>query len=214
MKKEQKMMQNISVKRIFFTFFPMLLLSGCVHPTPPKIPFNSAEVAWAQKPGNATIKGCVSGAEFTKYYSYQVPDGNYDSYPIESSFRETPQKNFTIDLLPESEYMHILAKKMEVYNLRVNDYKNVNDPRWVVPSVLPFIPHFTCPMAGPSLCPSVAHFVFSNLPAGNWYIVAAYNSTPEARGNAINVQKITTVEGKTVSYVSWEGARSIKKCSP
>lgn len=92
MKKEQKMMQNISVKRIFFTFFPTLLLTGCVHPAPPKIPFNSAEVAWAQKPGHATIKGCVSGAEFTKYHSYQEPDGNYDSYPIESSFRETPQK--------------------------------------------------------------------------------------------------------------------------
>lgn len=208
------MMQNISVKRIFFTFFPMLLLSGCVHPTPPKIPFNSAEVAWAQKPGHATIKGCVSGAEFTKYYSYQLPDGNYDSYPIESSFRENPQQNFTIDLLPESAYMHDLAKKMEIYSIRVNNYKNLNDRRWVDPSVFSFIPHFSCPAAGPSLCPSVGHFVFSNLPAGNWYIVVAYNDTPKQRGQIALMQKITTIEGQTVPYVSWFGARSIKKCSP
>lgn len=214
MKKEQKMTQNKSVKRLFFTLSPLLLLTGCVHPAPPKIPFNSVEVAWAQKPGRATIKGCVSGGEFTKYYTYQVPDGNYDSYPIESSFRETPQKNFTIDILPESEYMRILANKMEVYSLRLSDYKNVNDPRWVDPTVLSFIPHFTCPMAGHSFCPSIAHFVFSNLPAGNWYIVTAYNSTPEARGHAVTVKKITTVEGKAVPYVSWVGARSIKKCAP
>lgn len=214
MPKEQKMTQNNNAKRIFFTLLPMLLLSGCVHPAPPKIPFNSAEVAWAQKPGHATIKGCVSGAEFTKYYSYQVPDGNYDSYPIESSFKENPQQNFTIDLLPESEYMQELAKKMEIYSIRLNDYKNLNDHRWVNPSVLSFIPHFSCPDAGSSLCPSVGHFVFSNLPAGNWYIVVAYNDTPKQRGQIALMQKITTIEGQTVPYVSWFGARSIKKCSP
>lgn len=208
------MMQNSSVKRIFFALFSMLLLSGCVHPAPPKIPFNSNEVAWAKKPGHATIKGCVSGGEFTKYRYYQIFEGVTESSPIESSFKEVPQQNFTIDLLPESAYMHVLADKMGVYSIRLNDYKNVNDSRWVDPSVLPFIPHLSCPAAGPSICPSVGHFVFSNLPAGNWYIVVAYNDTPKQRGQIALMQKITTIEGQTVPYVSWFGVRSIKKCSP
>ena len=213
MKKEQKMTQNKSVKRLFFTLSPLLLLTGCVHPAPPKIPFNSVEVAWAQRPGRATIKGCVSGGEFTKYYTYQVPDGNYDSYPIESSYRENPSRNFTIDLLPESDYMWILEQKMEQYYL-LNSYHTLNDSRWVEPSVISFIPHISCPADGPDICTSRGHFIFNNLPAGNWYIVAGYNATKEDNAVAVTVQKITTIEGQTVPYVSWVGARSIKKCSP
>lgn len=188
-------------------------LCGCVSPEPPRIPFNSGEVAWAKKIGNSSIKGCVSGAEFTKYHSYQIPDGTYTSYPEKGSSVENTQRSFTIDLLPESGYMHELSKKMHVYSLRLHSYKDLNDPRWVDSSIINFIPHFSCPDAGPTICTSAGHFIFSNLPAGTWYIVAGYNSTPEQRGKIALTQKITTIEGQTVPFVSWVGALD-KTCTP
>ncbi|WEQ54261.1 hypothetical protein LV564_00800 (plasmid) [Komagataeibacter nataicola] len=206
-------MQNNNFTNILFTIFVTASLCGCVVPEPPKIPFNSSEVSWAQKTGSSTIKGCVSGAEFTAFDTYHLADGTYSSSPVMSSSVEIPQKNFTIDLLPESDYMHVLAKKMHIYSLRLNDYTILNDHRWVDPSVLPFIPHFSCPSAGPNICTSPGHFIFSNLPAGNWYIVASYNPTKEDKTAGVTVHKITTIDGKMVPFISWVGARN-KICKP
>ncbi|GBR13634.1 hypothetical protein LV564_18360 (plasmid) [Komagataeibacter nataicola] len=207
------MIKNHNIKLIFSSLIALSPLCGCVSPEPPRIPFNSDEVSWARKIGNSTIKGCVSGAEFTKYNTYKIPDGYYTSYPDIGSSVEHPQRSFTIDLLPESEYMHKLSKKMYIYSLRLHSYKNINDPRWVDSSIINFIPHFSCPDAGAAICTSAGHFIFSNLPAGTWYIVTGYNSTPEQRGHIALVQKIKTIEGQTVPFVSWVGALD-KTCKP
>lgn len=205
-------MQSNNFKNTLFTICMASSLCGCVIPTPPKIPFNSSEVSWAQKTGSSTIKGCVGSAAFTAFDTYHLTDGTYASSPIMDSSVEEPRKNFTIDLLPESDYMHILAKKMHRYHF-LNDYRKLNDKRWVNPSVLPFIPHFSCPSAGPNICTSPGHFIFSNLPAGNWYIVTSYDPTKEDNTAGVTVNKITTIDGKTVPSISWSGALN-KTCKP
>ncbi|AHI27242.1 hypothetical protein LU298_00255 [Komagataeibacter intermedius] len=207
------MTKNNNVKGLFFAISSSLLLFGCVQPTPPKIPLNINEVSWAKKKGSASIKGCVSGGYFEKYHNYQVPNGTYDSYPIESSYHDNPSRNFTIDLLPENDYMYNLSEKMKHYYL-LHSYHTLNDPRWVESSVMPFIPHISCPADGPNTCPSRGHFNFNNLPAGNWYIVAGYNATKEDNAVAVTVQKITTIDGQTVPFVSWFGVLNKNQCTP
>ncbi|WP_265001128.1 hypothetical protein, partial [Komagataeibacter nataicola] len=114
---------------------------------------------------------------------------------------------------------HLLAmspepKKIKSYNLMLlDDFRMLNDPRWVDAYVMRFIPHFSCPEAGPSVCTSTGHFVFSRLPAGNWYIVVSYDPTKEDKRGTVTVQKITTIEGQTVPFISSVGARE-ETCAP
>ena len=204
---------NIIIKMI-----PVILVSGCVHPHPPKIPFNSDEVSWAKKSGNATIKGCVSIGQYTKYHSPALLPGNYldmnNRVPVESSYEEIPISNFTVDMLPESHYMHSLYIEMKNYLPYLNHYTTINDPRWVDDAVLPYIPHISCPESGQDNCPSVGHFTFPNLPEGKWYIVVGYNATKVRKVYYIDTQKITTAAGQTVPFVSWLGPFSKKACTP
>ncbi|WEQ54262.1 hypothetical protein LV564_00805 (plasmid) [Komagataeibacter nataicola] len=210
------MQPNNKIMNIFIKIIPILFISGCVHPHSPKIPFNSDEVSWAKKSGNATIKGCVSSGNYMKYHSAALLPGNYldmnNRVPIESSYVESPEKNFTIDMLPKSDYMHDLSKKMYNY-LFLNSYYTLNDPRWVDPAVLPYIPHISCPDAGQAICPSIGHFVFPNLPAGNWYIVTGYNATPGQYFDYVDVQEITTIAGQTVPFIAWTGVKHTP-CTP
>ncbi|WP_275881126.1 hypothetical protein [Komagataeibacter nataicola] len=212
------MLRNNKIMNIFIKIIPFIFLSGCIYPHAPKVPFNGAEVAWAKKNGNATVKGCVSGGNYTKYKNtILIPYDNVNknnNIPIKNSFSEYPQNSYTIDFLPETEYMHILEKKMHAYSIRLMDYENLNDPRWVEPSILPYIPHFSCPDSGPDICTSIGHFVFSNLPAGNWYVVVDYHSTPLMPGHAVVVQKFTTVANKTVRFISWFGSSGAELCTP
>ena len=212
------MLHNNKIKKLFFPMLVLPLLGSCIHPRPPAMSFNSNEVAWAQKPGHAVIRGCVSGAIFTKQHAYALSSGNatiYKSEDIPSSIMQVPRVHFTVDLLPQNNYMHVLAKKMDFYGL-MHGYKNLNDPRWVDPSVLSYIPHFSCPAAGPDICTSPGHFVWPNLPAGQWYIVTSYDPTKEGNNISVeyttagvDVQKITTVEGQTVPFVAWAGTRTV-----
>ncbi|MBV1831300.1 hypothetical protein HNW77_10505 [Komagataeibacter sp. AV436] len=204
------MRHNNKIKKLFFPMLIMPLLGGCIHPHPPALPFNSNEVAWAQKPGHAAIRGCVSGAIFTRQTTTALTLGNNTVYTfngIDSSIMQIPRVHFTVELLPESEYMHALAKKMEFYSHRLTGPTVVNDPRWVDASVLPFIARISCPVAGPDICPSIGHFVWPNLPAGQWYAVTSYDATNGDNSYVIDVQKITTVDGKTVPLVAWTGTR-------
>lgn len=204
---------NKKIKNIFL-LISIITMEGCVHPQPPKVPFDKNEVEWAAKAGTSSIKGCVSIEEFKKYHTYQNIDGTYTSYPVAGSSYEILKKAFTVDIMPESNYMNALSKKMKNYNFSLLDnFTILNDPRWVDASVMRFIPHFSCPEAGPSVCTSTGHFLFSNLPAGNWYIVVSYDRTKEDKRHTVTRQKITTIEGQTVPFISSVGAREAT-CTP
>ncbi|WP_146220179.1 hypothetical protein ACM0P6_06525 [Komagataeibacter sucrofermentans] len=208
----KEMRHNNKIKKLFFPMLILPLLGGCIHPHPPAMPFNSSEVAWAQKPGHAAIRGCVSGAIFTKQTSTPMTFGNetvYTFHDVPSSIMQIPRGHFTVELLPESEYMHALSKKMEFYSTRLIGPTAVNDPRWVDPSVLSFIRRISCPVAGPDICTSVGHFLWTNLPAGQWYIVTSYDAANVDDSSVVDVQKITTVDGKTVPFLSWTGTRRV-----